>query len=136
MAFIDYFVPLRRASQQHRGAILMFGGTLGLLIAGELCLRQALAGLAVPDPDLLAAALMQPLGLLGMGSILAATLLWALLLMRHQLSFFYPLWGLAALALMLVHWIVNGALLDPRAWFGALLVLVGAGLLLRGGHSR
>lgn len=136
MAFIDYFVPLRRASQQHRGAILMFGGTLGLLITGELCLRQALAGLAAPDPDLLAAALMQPLGLLGMGSILAATLLWALLLVRHQLSFFYPLWGLAPLALMLVHWIATGSLLDPRALFGALLVLAGAGLLLRGGHSR
>ena len=136
MAFIDYFVPLRRASQQHRSAILMFGGTLGLLITGELCLRQVLAGIAVPDPNLLAAALMQPLGLLGMGSILAATLLWALLLVRHQLSFFYPLWGLAALALMLAHWIATGSLHDLRALFGALLVLAGAGLLLRGGHSR
>ncbi|HYF65022.1 MAG TPA: hypothetical protein VD886_19510 [Herpetosiphonaceae bacterium] len=136
MAFIDYFVPLRRAGQKHRSAILMFGGTLGLLITGELCLRQVLDGRAAPDPALLAAALLQPLGLLGMGCILAATLLWAMLLVRHQLSFFYPLWGLATLALMLAHWIAAGSLDDPRALFGALLVLAGAGLLARGGHSR
>ena len=136
MAFIDYFVPLRRAGQQHRGAILMFGGSLGLQTTGELCLRQALAGIASPQPAILAAALLQPLGLLGMGSILAATLLWAMLLARHQLSFFYPLWGLATVVLMVVHWVATGGLLDPRAMFGALLVLCGAGLLARGGHSR
>ena len=56
--------------------------------------------------------------------------------MRHQLSFFYPLWGLGSVVLLGLYWLRPSGWIDPKALFGALLVLIGAGLLMRGGHSR
>lgn len=135
MAFTDYFVPIRRMSQHHEQPIRVFGCTLGLLIAGELCLRSVLA--ATQPRTLLAiqSALLQPLGLLGLALLAAALLFWTLLLTRHQLSFFYPLWGISTLLLALLYWITLGGWMDPSAGFGGVLVLVGAAVLVRGGHD-
>lgn len=135
MAFTDYFAPIKRVGQQHRGAIATFGGSLGLLVAGELCLRRVLLSVATPSLAALELALLQPLGVVGMGLVLAAILVWALLVSRYQLSFFYPLWGLATLVLTLVYRIASGELPAPQTLFGALLVIIGAVLLIRGGHS-
>jgi hypothetical protein len=136
MAFTDYFAPIRRVGQQHRGVIIMFNSTLALLVTGELCLREVVTPSLAPSFEGVAAALLQPLGVLGLGFLLAGLLLWALLLVRHQLSFFYPLWGLGSVALLGLYWVRPSGWVDPKALFGALLVLVGAGLLMRGGHSR
>ncbi len=136
MAFTDYIAPIKRVSQQHRGVIIMFNSTLALLVTGEICLRQVAPASSVLSIDGVAAALLQPLGLLGLGFLLAGLLLWAALLVRHQLSFFYPLWGLGSVVLLGLYWLRPSGWIDPKALFGALLVLVGAGLLMRGGHSR
>jgi hypothetical protein len=136
MAFTDYFAPIKRVSQQHRGVIIMFNSTLALLVTGEICLREVVSSSTVFSVDSVAAALLQPLGLLGLGFLLAALLMWSVLLVRHQLSFFYPLWGLGSVVLMGLYWLRPSGWIDPKALFGALLVLIGAGLLMRGGHSR
>jgi len=136
MVFIDYFAPIKRVGQQHRGTIILFNSALALLVIGELCLREVLTATAVLSIDTVAMALLQPLGLLGLGFLLTALLLWASLLVRHQLSFFYPLWGLGTVVLVGLYWLRTGGWLDLKALFGALLVMVGVGLLVRGGHSR
>ncbi len=136
MAFTDYFAPIKRVSQQHRGVIIMFNTTLALLVTGELCLREVVPASMVLSVDSVAAVLLQPLGLLGLGFLLAGLLMWSVLLVRHQISFFYPLWGLGSVVLLGLSWLRPSGWVDPKALFGVLLVLVGAGLLMRGGHSR
>lgn len=144
MAFTDYIAPIKRVGQQHRASILMFSGALLLLLAGDLCLRRilksqeaaALAGAAGKDAFWAAipVVLAQPSGWLGLGLIGAGLCVWLALLLRHQLSFFYPLWGISTLLLLLISWAASGSI-NPKALFGGALVVIGAGLLMRGGHS-
>ncbi len=132
MAFTDFLAPLLRL-RAHSRPIRLFTSTLGLLVASDSCLRYA-----VRDTTTLSAGLQQvqtPLGWLGLALLLAALLVWLRLLQGHQLSFFYPLWGLAPLGVFLVHIVALDGWTTLKGLFGATLMLLGAGLIMRGGHS-
>lgn len=135
MQRIVFVAPIKRVFQQHRSAIRLFSATVGLVLAGEWCLRQALRGMRVPDLAALQTALLLPLGVLGCCLLLAAILLWVVLLARRQLSFFYPLWAISSVLGVFFNTISNLWVLPWRAWLGVVLVLLGAALLIRGGHS-
>ncbi|MBP8252360.1 MAG: hypothetical protein KAX40_08330 [Herpetosiphon sp.] len=135
MQFTGFVAPIKRVFSQHRSEIQLFGATVALLLGGEWCLRQAFQGIRVPDLEALQAAFLLPLGLLGCGLLGAALLLWVVLLARRQLSFFYPLWAISSVLGVFFNTITNLWDLSWRAWLGVVLVVLGAVLLMRGGHS-
>lgn len=135
MQFTGFVAPIKRVVSQHRSEIQLFGATVALLLGGEWCLRQAFQGIRVPDLEALQAAFLLPLGLLGCGLLGAALLLWVVLLARRQLSFFYPLWAISSVLGVFFNTITNLWDLSWRAWLGVVLVVLGAVLLMRGGHS-
>lgn len=121
--------------RQHSQPLTVFGLALALLVAGDWQLRRALAGLRAPAAGEVLATLGQGAGLLGLALIAAALLLWALLLARWQLSFFYPLWGVASVLGALLRWLWFDGWMAPPALLGIAMVCAGAALLMRGGHS-
>lgn len=134
MVFTGWFVQMRRFGRQHSHPITLFASSLLLLVAGDVCLRHALHA-AAPTPNALLLALSSIWGLSGLVSIGCALVVWVVVLSRYQLSFFYPLWGIATVLILLVQVVVLDGWFAPKALLGIALVLIGAAYLIRGGHS-
>lgn len=133
MAFIDWGGPFRQI-RTHRRPISQFLTLLALLVIGDVALRLALQS-RIGDFSLVLTGLLTPTALLGLGALTAAMVLWLRMLRSYQVSFFYPLWGLAPLGVFVVQWVMFNGAFTWKALFGAVLMLIGVGLVIRGGHS-
>lgn len=107
-------------------AYIVLSGALG--VAGQLILKQAVAGLVVSPEALLNVVLayaLNPLVSLGLAIYLSGTFFWLLALSRVDLSYAYPFASLNYVLVLISSWWLLGEQPSPMRVGGVLVICVG-----------
>ena len=134
MVFIDWLAFMRQQRTQiHPSKLYMC--VVVLLASGTVLLRQVLLRAPARPWPAMKVVLESAMGGVALLLLALAVMLWVRLLQRYQLSFFYPLLGLIPLLVLLIEAVFFQLNVTLWAAVGACLILGGAAVLVRGGHS-